>query len=267
MRIAFQYVFLIAFAGLAPALSHASDWVEAYQSKVRFESAGFVETDRHKGFFTAVTLAYDKGWKTYWRNPGDAGISPRFDWTGSVNLKSATVLYPAPGKFFDGYADSIGYGGTGITFPIALEADNPDRPIVLSLAIDYAVCERICIPERAELSAFVRPEPISGGSNVVAALNAVPKNHGGPAMVAQIEPGDPAKSVMVKIDASGDVELFAEGPNREPMLVPKAHEGAEKPTFSVPLDGLPAEKRVAGTEFRFTIVSADGAYEQVIAAE
>ena len=26
-------------------------------------------------------------WKTYWRSPGDTGIPPLFDWSGSENLR------------------------------------------------------------------------------------------------------------------------------------------------------------------------------------
>src|SRR5260370_11671395 len=36
------------------------------------------------------------GWHAYWRYPGDAGVPPRFDFAGSRNLESATVLGPAP---------------------------------------------------------------------------------------------------------------------------------------------------------------------------
>ena len=34
----------------------------------------------------AVDLTLAPGWKTYWRSPGDAGIPPRFDWSGSKNV-------------------------------------------------------------------------------------------------------------------------------------------------------------------------------------
>ena len=41
-----------------------------------------------------ITLA--PGWKTYWRQPGDTGIPPRFDFSGSENLTILDVIYPAP---------------------------------------------------------------------------------------------------------------------------------------------------------------------------
>ena len=33
---------------------------------------------------TALRVKLAPGWKTYWRAPGDAGIPPRFDWTGTT---------------------------------------------------------------------------------------------------------------------------------------------------------------------------------------
>ena len=54
-----------------------------------------------------ITLA--PGWKTYWRAPGEAGIPPRFDWTGSDNLSAVTVHWP------DGESESFGPREAGRT--------------------------------------------------------------------------------------------------------------------------------------------------------
>ena len=35
--------------------------------------------------YAGVHIKLDSGWKTYWRQPGDSGVPPSFDWTGSVN--------------------------------------------------------------------------------------------------------------------------------------------------------------------------------------
>ena len=34
----------------------------------------------------ALQISLAPGWKTYWRQPGDTGIPPKFDFTGSSNL-------------------------------------------------------------------------------------------------------------------------------------------------------------------------------------
>ncbi len=37
--------------------------------------------------------------KTYWRYPGDSGVPPRFNWSGSTNVADVSVLWPAPHAF------------------------------------------------------------------------------------------------------------------------------------------------------------------------
>src|SRR5438067_6610655 len=51
-----------------------------------------------------IAFQLQPGWKTYWRNPGDSGVPPRFDFSKSENIEAVTVLWPAPMKFDDGPA-------------------------------------------------------------------------------------------------------------------------------------------------------------------
>src|SRR3954464_3918821 len=46
-----------------------------------------------------IAFQLQPGWKTYWRTPGDSGVPPRFDFSGSDNVEAVTVLWPAPMKF------------------------------------------------------------------------------------------------------------------------------------------------------------------------
>jgi len=36
----------------------------------------------------AIRIELAEGWTTYWRSAGESGIPPRFDWSGSGNLKT-----------------------------------------------------------------------------------------------------------------------------------------------------------------------------------
>ena len=57
-----------------------------------------------------VEIKLDPGWKTYGRDPGDSGVPPKLDFAGSDNVKTVTVLWPAPERFPDGAGgNSIGY--------------------------------------------------------------------------------------------------------------------------------------------------------------
>src|ERR1700681_1382682 len=89
------------------------------------------------------------GWKTYWRTPGDSGVPPRFDFSKSDNIEAVTILWPAPSKFDDGAGGhSLGYHNQ-IVLPLRIVAKNADKPVTLRAEINYAVCEKLCIPAEA----------------------------------------------------------------------------------------------------------------------
>ena len=63
-----------------------------------------------------VEIRLMRGWHTYWRYPGDAGVPPQFSFAGSRNVKNVEVLWPAPERMVDSGGTSIGYSA-GIVFP------------------------------------------------------------------------------------------------------------------------------------------------------
>lgn len=98
-----------------------------------------------------IHVKLEDGWKTYWRNPGDAGLPPNFDWSGSKNLKNAQVLWPAPIRFHDSAGTSYGYKKE-VVFPVLIEPVDATKKVQLKLNMEYAVCADICIPVEAKLS-------------------------------------------------------------------------------------------------------------------
>ncbi len=112
------------------------------------------------------------GWKTYWRSPGDAGIPPQFDWSGSTNLKSVVLHWPSPTVFHtNGYA-TIGYKG-GLVLPVEVEARDPSRPVTLRASVELGICRDICMPAYVELSAEI-VTPGAPDAAIRAALKARP---------------------------------------------------------------------------------------------
>ena len=110
----------------------------------------------------AVRLRLAPGWKTYWRAPGDAGIPPSFDWSGSRNLAGVTVHFPSPTVFWTAGMRSIGYADE-VVLPLELRAVRPGAPIEVTGRIDLGVCHDICVPASlrftAELSGRGRSDP------------------------------------------------------------------------------------------------------------
>ena len=132
-----------------------------------------------KSYLAGVEIALGDGWKTYWRMPGDAGVPPNFDWSGSSNVASLSVLYPAPMRMPEPAAETVGYKHA-VLFPVEVVAKDPSKPVALSLAMEFGVCREICIPAEAKFSLTLPPAGFSGkpAPALLAALDKVPQAAG-----------------------------------------------------------------------------------------
>jgi DsbC/DsbD-like thiol-disulfide interchange protein len=101
-----------------------------------------------------LTLA--PGWKTYWRSPGEAGIPPVFDWSGSQNLGAVQIHWPAPVVFHTNGLQTIGYHDR-LVLPLEVTPLDPDKPVTLRLSVQLGVCDDICLPATLSLTADLAP--------------------------------------------------------------------------------------------------------------
>ena len=216
-------------------------------------------------------IAFDlqPGWKTYWRTPGDSGVPPRFDFSKSENVEAVTVLWPAPTKFDDGAGGhSMGYQKQ-IVLPLRIVAKNPDKPVTLRADIDYAVCEKLCIPVEASAELTFTSVASTEDSALFAALDTVPKpaNVGDPNPLTIRDVEREGKSTVVVDVVTPDtrnLSLFVEGPTPDWALpVPKLleHGPAGVKRFAFELDGLPPGANPEGAALKLTLVGGDRSYE------
>jgi DsbC/DsbD-like thiol-disulfide interchange protein len=136
----------------ALALSGGAAWSEP-GDVVRVEVLPGWTTDAGTRM-AALRLSLAPGWKTYWRAPGDAGIPPSFDWTGSRNLGGVVFHWPAPEVFETYGIRTIGYADE-LVLPIELQAERVGAPILLEAELDLGVCETVCIPAQVSISAEI----------------------------------------------------------------------------------------------------------------
>ncbi len=160
-----------AFASAAAAAAFAASATEPPPATLRLVAGVPLEGG---GRLAGLEFAMAAGWKTYWRNPGDAGVPPVFDWSGSRNLAAVTVEWPAP-ELFDSFGfATLGYADIA-TLPLRVTPADPARPVALRLALDYGVCADICIADRAELALTIAPDArAEGAAAIAAALGALP---------------------------------------------------------------------------------------------
>ncbi len=149
-------VFAAAFGAAAGfpigsgARAETSAWAEAAHAKVRLVSAA-PATGGANRVQLGLEIQLDPGWKTYWRAPGEGGMPPRFDWSGSANLADIEVAWPAPRRFDIGGLESVGYADH-VILPLDALLASPGEPLAVRLSLQYAVCREICMLVEARLA-------------------------------------------------------------------------------------------------------------------
>jgi DsbC/DsbD-like thiol-disulfide interchange protein len=256
-----------AFAADASS-SGASNWDGDARAAVRL----IASTGQNGGLLRAgVEVRLADGWKTYWRYPGDSGVPPVFDFSKSENIKSVSILWPAPHRFaYEGGA-SIGYKGD-VIFPVHVIPNDPGRPAMLRMGIEYAVCEKLCIPAhaQAELALASAPSPYDARLAVAEARTPKPATVGdtGPLSIVavrrELAQRHPRVVVEATAPAAAPLDLFAEGPTADwalplPEPVPGAPPGLRRFVFD--LDGAPPGVDDTDVPLRFTLVSGENAVE------
>ncbi|HYG85509.1 MAG TPA: protein-disulfide reductase DsbD domain-containing protein [Azospirillum sp.] len=166
---------LLALVLSGNALAAAGSWSKGGPVEARLVSA--VEGTGERGSVPlALEVRLERGWKTYWRSPGDAGLPPQIDWTGSANLKEASFGYPAPHRMTTLGIETVGYEGA-VTFPVRAVPAEAGKPLDLKAGVDLLVCSEICIPQHVDVTLSLPAGPAVAGpeANIVSrAENSVP---------------------------------------------------------------------------------------------
>ena len=253
-----------AFATLAllasPALATTQDDVLAAQLRPGWQT-------ENGGYMAAVELQLAPGWKTYWRSPGDAGIPPSFDWSGSTNVKYVRLHWPAPEVFDANGMQTIGYHGS-LVLPVEITPEDPSRPVRLSLVMALGVCDEICLPATLELTSELA-SPGAPDASIKAALRAraeTASEAGVTGVTCQVDPIDDGLRVTarVRLPDPGRPEVVAfETADREVWVAEAVtqRQGGElvSTTDLVPPNGAPFALDRSG--ITMTILAAGGAVE------
>lgn len=105
-------------------------------------------------FGVGVRIRMKPGWHVYWSYPGDSGLSTQVQ----VKLPDAAVgevRFPTPHEFVQP-GDIAGYGYEGeVMLEVPVTATGAAGVRDLKAEISWLVCEKVCLPGSASLSAAV----------------------------------------------------------------------------------------------------------------
>jgi DsbC/DsbD-like thiol-disulfide interchange protein len=263
--IGFTALLLICATFSSARAQDASPWAQDDHSAVRLlagSRSGAV-------VLGGVAFRLQPGWKTYWRTPGDSGVPPRFDFSKSDNVEAVTVLWPAPRPFPDGAGGtSLGYKDQ-VVLPLRIALKAADKPVVLRMAISYAVCDKLCVPVEANAELPFASVASTEDNTLSGALDAVPKpaNVGdpNPLTIRDVRRDGPTNAIVDVAARDADhLHLYVEGPTPDWSLpLPKLvdHGTSDLKRFTFALDGLPSGTKPDGAALKFTLADGHRAYE------
>ena len=112
-------------------------------------------------FWLGLRLKMDRGWHTYWKNPGDSGLPTRIKWTLPEGFEARPIEWPYPHTFTQGPVTSYGYEDE-VLLPAQVRPPAslvPGRPVTIAARAEWLECAEACVPGRADLSLTL---PVTG---------------------------------------------------------------------------------------------------------
>lgn len=157
----------------------------------------------------AIVIDLAPGWKTYWQDPGDAGLAPRVSIAGDGMAETPEIRLPAPVRFEEGGARSNGYVmPVGFGFNARVDGDTN-----LSANVAIGVCRTVCIPVIADLTL-----PIAHGAGakrdplVAWTFDALPDLEADAFDATLVDDGETLEVELNRRTSSKAADLFAAGP-------------------------------------------------------
>lgn len=248
-------LFILALSGAGNVHAASSEWHHVEGGAIRIVTSGSPDSDGQvRG---ALEIKLDRGWKTYWRDPGESGVPPMIAILAGGKEAPVTIDYPAPKRFDDGYSVWAGYDkpvSLGLTFTLPDDVE----PSQVEADVFLGVCETICVPVQARLTLDPSANAHAGKdvSTVAATFAALPgpAREGFEARLADVSDGE--IRVETTLPASvRPLDLFVAG--TETLVLGMAELDEASGAFSIAVqdrDGKGGDKQLA-----YTLITSAGA--------
>lgn len=215
-----------------------------------------------------VTMA--SGWHTYWRAPGDAGIPPQFDWSGSDNLRAVRIHWPRPEVFELSGMRTLGYEDQ-MVLPIEFFAKDDSKPIGVNGQMALGVCKDICIPVTLEVAATLGVSSASSSDRTMieASLDQRPMSAsqaGAGQVVCKTETIDDGLKItaQIPIKAQGGDEIVVIEAGRNDIWVSQTRSARRGNTLTATAEMVPPEAKpfaLNRSQVRFTVLGDKAAVD------
>jgi DsbC/DsbD-like thiol-disulfide interchange protein len=210
-----------------------------------------------KSYSAGLHIKLEKDWKTYWRNPGDAGVPPQITAEPNSNLANIAVDFPLPQRFVDESGTAFGYHDE-VLFPITVMPKDIGQPLSVKFSSFFGVCEKVCTPAKFDSKLDFSPKsaPTPEAAMIDKWRSLVPV----PGMIAESATVENGMLVLNKLNRVDDI--FVEGPDKYYFGMPEF--GANADVAFLKVAGLKNDADLKGVTLRITSSVAEQGLEQRI---
>ncbi len=257
-----------AVAAAGPALAAAGAWEANEQARARLiAAAGGV--GEAASLSAGLEIELEKGWKTYWRSPGDAGFPVTVDWSASENVAAVDFGWPVPHRFSLFGLETFGYAER-VVFPLTVTPETPGEPVALRGSVDYLVCAEICIPHSAEVALDLPAGPQTPAREaflIEQFRSKLPSESSGLSLESARLVGDRLEVALTSSLPLSDPDVLVEAPGGWSFGPPQTELGGEQrsATLRLPvIEGQSPEAPLAGTPITLTLTDVNRGLERKV---
>ena len=104
-------------------------------------------------FTVGVLITLEDGWHTYWKDPGDSGMAPVFEWQLPDGFTAGPVLWPEPQRLESPPLFNYIYENQVLLMvEIATPEDLPvDPTVTIECDFSWLICKDVCVVREAKL--------------------------------------------------------------------------------------------------------------------
>ena len=216
----------------------------------------------------ALRIQLQPGWKTYWRAPGDGGIPPQFDWSGSENINAVQFHWPRPKIAYVNGLRTIGYANE-VIIPIEFSPRTKGASLTLKGRVDLGVCNDICVPMSVAFSATLPNNGSKSDPMIRAALKKAPMSAakaGVKSVTCAIEPITDGLRVTatITLPSTGHDEVAVIEPPDQSIWVSEATTKRSGNTLTATSDMVPPSNApflLDRSKIRITVIGSNRAVD------
>lgn len=257
----FAMRFLLVTLLFLPTLANVSNAAESGWFDTDGVRLQLVTDDRaHPDGKLQAVLRVDlkPGWKTYWMDPGDAGVPPQIDPGKSQNVTGVTIQFPAPKRFDEGTTHWAGYSKP-VDLPVTFTVGDANKFTAIDATVFLGVCQDVCIPVQTTFSVTPDPQAASNSADpaIASAFAKLPGPPSGAFGVASFQLKGNQIIAKVRMPAyGGERDLFVVAPSGWLLGAPKPDNASGG--YSINVAGRPSTGEMPRS-LQYTLVAGDRA--------